>query len=169
MGMVPTNTTHREILSVFNFDGETPASGLVSGDFTPTFLYEDSIATPSSFSVVEIPNSGRYVVSMSFPTEGFWTAFIDVSIQGSLLSTHQINIKVSNSESQISIQGNGESLNNVGTLNFTGDVVLTEDAGVATIKLQASPPAHTGTSDSSEVPIHLGGADGTLTFESRTI
>lgn len=169
MGTVPTNTTYREIVSVFNFDRETPFTGLPSSAFSSTFLYEDAISTSATFSVVEIPNSGRYVVSVSFPTEGFWTAFVDVVYGSVLLETHQINIKVSNSESQISVQSKGSSLPNVGTLNFTGDVVVTEDAGVATIKLQANPPAPNGTTGSSSVDTNINGTDGVLSFASRSI
>lgn len=168
MGMVPTNTTYREIVSVFNFDRETPFTGLSSSAFSTTFLYGDAIDTRATFSVVEIPNSGRYVVSMSFPAEGFWTAFVDVSHNSELLETHQINIKVSNSESQISIQTKGTSLPNVGTLNFTGDVLVTEDAGVATIKLQANPPAPDGSTGSSSVNTSINGTEGTLSFGSRS-
>lgn len=168
MGIVATNTTHREIISVFNFDRETPFTGLTSDKFTATFLYEEGIGTGATFSIVEIPN-GRYVVSTSFPLEGFWTVFIDVSVDGYILETHQINVLVSNSTAQISVQNKGNSLNKVGTLNFSGDVVVTEEAGVATIKIQGSPPAPSGTSPaSSEVTTTINGNEGTLTFVSES-
>jgi hypothetical protein len=168
MGLIATDTLYREILSVFNFDGETPLTGLSSSDFSCTFLYEDSIGTAATFSIVEIPGSGRYVASFTFSVEGYWTAFIDVYSSGNLLNTYQINVRVTNSTAQISIQNKGETLNNVGTLNFSGDVVVTEDAGIATIAISANPPAPDGSIDSSTVDTTIGGTSGTLTFRSRT-
>lgn len=169
MGTVATNTAYREIISVFNFDKETPFTGLSASNFTATFLYEDTINTDATFSVVEIPGSGRYITSTRYPLEGYWTVFVDVTYNNSLLETHQIPIKVSNSEAQISIQNKGESLNNVGTLNFAGDVVVTEDAGVATISISANPPAPSGSTGSSSVDTTIGGQSGTLTFNARSV
>lgn len=169
MGTIPTNTSYKEIISLYHFDGETPRSGLLSQSFVATAMREDAIQTDGyTFSATEIPNSGRYITSSSFANEGNWTLFIDVVVTGEVIETHQISVRVSDSQSQISVQSKGSSLGNVGTLNFAGDVSITEDSGVATISIQASNPAPTGTPNSSEIPATINGTTGTLTFSARS-
>lgn len=56
---------------VFDFDGITPLTGLVDGDFTKTLLLDDaSSALP--VTVTEVGATGRYVVEFTPDTAGLW-------------------------------------------------------------------------------------------------
>ena len=95
MGSTRSNTTYKEVISVFNFDGETALTGLTASDFSFTFLQNGASYTDSITTAVTELTDGRYDVEMTFPSVGFWTIFIDISVISVELETYQLNVNVS--------------------------------------------------------------------------
>lgn len=95
MGMIQSNTVYKETVSVFSYDKETPLTGLASSAFSFSFLLNSSTYSSSvTTDVTEIGTTGRYEVSITFPSVGFWATFIDVTFNSEIIETHQINTHV---------------------------------------------------------------------------
>lgn len=95
MGMIQSNSVYKETISVFRYDGEDPLTGLASSAFSFSFLlnsasYTDSITT----AISEIGSTGRYEASITFPSVGFWSVFIDITHNSGIIETHQLNVHV---------------------------------------------------------------------------
>ena len=118
MGLTRSNVAYKEVITIFNFDRETGVTGLSSSDFSFTFLQDGSSYTDSiTTSVTELTN-GRYDISMTFPSVGFWTAFIDVTVDSIVIETHQINVNVRDT-----------SGDDVYTSSLAGSVAMTQTIG----------------------------------------
>lgn len=95
MGSTRSNVAYKEILSVYDFDGETPVTGLSSSAFSFSYLKDGVTYTDTVSSSVTDRGSGRYESTLTFPETGFWTVFIEVTYVGVTLETHQLSINVS--------------------------------------------------------------------------
>lgn len=94
MGSTRSNVAYKEVLTVYNFDRETPVTGLTSSDFSFSYLKDGSSFTDAvTTSVTELTN-GRYDVSITLTQTGFWAVFIEISISSVVVETHQLNINV---------------------------------------------------------------------------
>ena len=94
MGTTGSNVVYKEIISAFNFDGETPLTGLTDSDFSFAFIKDGSAYGESITTAISDLGSGRYDVSITFPDEGFWAVLVDISIDTQLVEKHQINVNV---------------------------------------------------------------------------
>lgn len=94
MGTTGSNVAYKEVISAFNFDGETPLTGLTASDFSFAFIKDGSTYSSSVTTGVTDLGSGRYDISITFPSEGFWAALVEISVSSVLVETHQINVNV---------------------------------------------------------------------------
>jgi hypothetical protein len=73
-----------DYLTVFEFDGVTPVSGQLPGDFAVDFVYK---GTPASLThtIAEIGTSGDYLLTIpdGFPSKGTWAVTVEVAYNGS--------------------------------------------------------------------------------------
>jgi hypothetical protein len=118
MGMTRSNIVYKEVVFVSNFDRETPLSGLSSSDFTFSFTKDGTTYSDSVTTAVEDIGSGWYNLSMTFPSEGFWSAVVAVSLAATPLETHQLNVNVRDSS--------GDAIY---SSLLTGSVAMTQDVG----------------------------------------
>lgn len=94
MGSTRSNVAYKEVVTVYNFDRESAATGLVSNDFAFSFLRNGSAYTDTITTAVTELTGGRYDIEMTFPSTGFWSVFIEISIGSVVVETHQLNVNV---------------------------------------------------------------------------
>lgn len=168
MSTIPTDTDHDYLLPIALFDGETMLSGLDIDNFTFESYLGDTLDNTPTFAVAEVGATGKYVITSQYPQEGQWAIIFYIEYDGVEVYRSIYHLRVSNSVAQVSVQSHGESVGPVSTLNFVGEVVVEEDNGVASIRIETHNPTPDGGIDSSKVPAQVGGETGTLCFKSGT-
>lgn len=160
MGSTKSNVLYQEVLAVFNFDRETPLTGLTSGNFSFSFIKDGvSYSDPVVANITEL-SRGMYQAGVVFPSIGFWAVFIDITVGSQELETHQLNVNVvSNDVSDL--EYNDSTL----TLTLTDGSTLTTEIVAAV----GTPPTPSGVPGSSQTPATVGGAQGILSFSSRSV
>lgn len=68
------NTAVKLPFAVFDYDGTTPLSGLVDGDFTPKTVLRDDVDESGSvtLTVTEVGSTGKYVAEFTPNARGLW-------------------------------------------------------------------------------------------------
>jgi len=113
-----SNIVYKEVVFVSNFDRETPLSGLSASDFTFSFVKDGTTYSDPVTTGVDDIGAGWYNLSMTFPSEGFWSAVIAVSLSGTDLETHQLNVNVRDTS--------GDAIY---SSLLTGSIAMTQDVG----------------------------------------
>ena len=170
MGTTTSNTLYQEVIVASNYDG-LPLPGLSSVNFLFSFIldgdeYSDSVET----EVSEVGNTGKYILSVTFPQEGFWLVQVDVSNSTEVLESHFLNVKVKDgSGTTVSVQRDGTSLGPVDTFNFTGDgVTVSRNNNVVTVSVISANQLPGEESGNSSIDASVDGVSGTLVFSSES-
>ena len=138
MGTIQSNTVYKELFSVFSFDRETPLTGLSSASaFSFSFMKDGATYSNTvTASVAEVGSTGTYEASITFPSEGFWAAYIEVTDGSEVIETHQINVHVEDVSGDAvytsSLAGTVAMTQNIGGLS-SGTTVATLSNGTRTV------------------------------------